>query len=141
VRILILIAAMLATISCSKDIQNSDAVKQGVLDYLHARNSQTGLNMDAMQIDVTSISFQRDVARAAVIFTPKGMPGGGMEMNATLDRKGAKWVVRGHLEGGSVQHGAGGMPSPLPPGHPAVPNDGSQPTALPPGHPPLGSKQ
>jgi len=133
VRRLILIATALATISCSKDIQNQDAVKQGVLDYLRANNSQTGLNMDAMQVDVTSVSFQRDEARATLRFTPKGIPGGGMQMTYSLDRKGSKWVVRGRTESGADPHGAGGMPSQpgdLPLGHPAI---GSQN--------PSGSKQ
>src|SRR5580698_11204002 len=82
--------AALTTSSCSKDIQNSDAVKQGVIDYLRAKNGQTGLNMDAMTVDVTSVSYEKDAARATLRFTPKGIPGGGMQMTYVLDRKGNK---------------------------------------------------
>jgi len=135
------IAVALAAVSCSKDIQNSDAVKQAVIEHL--KTAQTGLNMDAMNIEVTSLSFERDQAKATVRFTPKGMPDGGMQMTYALDRKGNKWVVRGRLENGSNPHGAGaqpqtpGMPLPLPPGHPAT----GSPGALPPGHPPVSPKQ
>lgn len=141
-RKLIVIVAALVTISCSKDIQNDDAVKQAVVDYLHARNSQTGLNLDAMTIDVTSVSFQHDEARATLRFVPKGIPNGGMQMTYVLDRKGNKWVVRGRTESGANPHGAGPappgstpeLPLPLPPGHPST-NPGGQP--LPAGHPPV----
>ena len=129
--------AALTVISCSKDIQNSDAVKQGVMDYLRSKNAQTGLNMDAMTVDVTSVSYQKDEARATLRFTPKGIPGGGMQMTYVLDRKGNKWVVRGKQDSGNP-HGAGGMaPQEMPPGHPAT----GAPGALPPGHPAVGTKQ
>jgi len=142
-----MIAAALAVISCSKDIQNSDAVKQAVVDYLKTR--QTGLNMDAMTIDVTSLAFQKDQAQATVRFTPKGIPNGGMSMSYALDRKGNKWVVRGRLENGVNPHGgqalpdgSGGatpaVPMPLPPGHPSTNPSGG---ALPPGHPAVDTKK
>ncbi len=165
---MIAVIAALVTLACSRDIQNTEAVKQGVVDYLKTRSSQLGLNMEAMKIEVTSVSFHAgDEARATVVFSPKGVEGApGMTMSATLDRKGSRWVVRGHLESaGATPHGAGGMPqmpanhpsvgsggspSPggaLPPGHPPI-GSGSSPSsgsssgaALPPGHPPIGSKQ
>ncbi len=133
--------AALLTSSCAKDIQNTDAVKQSVMDYLRSKNTQTGLNMDAMTVDVTSVSYEKDTARATLRFTPKGMPGGGMNMTYVLDRKGNKWVVRGKQESGNP-HGAGGMApqGEMPPGHPATGGaPGAQP--LPPGHPAVGSKQ
>ena len=137
-----MLALFLALASCSRDIQNQEAVKQGVLDYLKTRSPQLGLNMDAMKVDVTSISFHGgNEARATVLFTAKGMDGAGaMTMSATLDKKGSKWVVRGHLEsGGASPHGAGGMPG-LPPNHPTVPGGSTSPGGtLPPGHPPIGS--
>jgi len=140
---LILIATLLITISCSKDIQNTDAVKQGVSDYLKETQAKTGLNLDAMQIEVRSVSFQRDEARANVYITPKGIPTGGMQLTYVLVRKGSKWVVRGRSESGANPHGAGGdMQQELPPGHPQTAPGSEQPGgALPPGHPPVGSKQ
>jgi hypothetical protein len=144
---LLLLALALFTFSCSRDIQNTDAVKQGVSDYLKASQAKTGLNLDAMQIEVTSVSFERDQARANVYISPKGTRNGGMQLTYVLARSGNKWIVRGRTESGANPHGAGQMPdgSPsqaLPPGHPQVPSGGDSPAgALPPGHPPMGSKQ
>jgi hypothetical protein len=138
VRILLATIAALTVISCSKDIQNSEAVKQSVLDYLRSNNQKIGLNLDAMTLDVTSVSYQKDQARAMVRFTPKGMPQGGMQFGYLLERKSNKWVVKGPLENGLNPHGAGGVPQEMPPGHPAT---GGAPGALPPGHPAVGSKQ
>jgi len=57
-----------------------------------------------------------------------------MQIPYVLDKKGAKWVVRGRSDGGSNPHGAGAMPPASPPGM-------ETPQPLPPGHPPVGSKQ
>jgi hypothetical protein len=133
--------------ACSKDIQNSEAVKQGVIDYLQARKSQTGLDINLMQVDVVSVSFEKDQARATVMFRPKsGADAAGMRLAYTLQRKGNVWVVQPNNEGGANPHGGagGGEPSALPPNHPALPEGGAPPPAggaLPPGHPPVGSKQ
>ena len=132
-----LAAAALLLAACSRDIQNTEAVRQAVMDYLRARTSETGLNVDLMQVDVTSVSFQRDQARASVYFRPKGVAEGGMQMNYTLDRQGNKWAVRGRTETGVNPHGAQSMPK-LPPDHPAT-GDAPPSGALPPGHPPVSS--
>ena len=42
-----------------------------------------------------------------------------MQMPYDLDRKGDKWVVRAHSEGGANPHGAVAQPA-LPPNHPPV---------------------
>lgn len=131
-------AALLLT-ACSHNIDNGDAVRQGVIDYLRARTAQTGLDVDLMQVDVTAVSFMKDEARATVYFRPKGVAQGGMQINYTLDRKGDKWVVRGKGSVGDNPHGGAPGTTELPPGHPSgnAPPDG----ALPPGHPSVGSKQ
>jgi hypothetical protein len=129
VKRLALTAAAVLIAACSRDIQNTEAVRLGVVDYLRARTAQTGLDMNLMQVDVTSISFQGGTeARATVAFRPKNVAesGAAMTMNYTLDRKGDKWVVRGHGESGGNPHGA-----------PAQ----SPASALPPGHPPVSPKQ
>jgi hypothetical protein len=125
----LVVAALLA--ACSRDIQNTDAVRQGVVDYLRARQAETGLNVDTMRVEVTSVSFQRDEARATVVFRPKTGPGE-MQMSYSLDRKGDKWVVRGHGDSGANPHGGSAAPPQLPLIQP--------PPALPEGHPPVGSK-
>jgi len=147
VRKTFLIAAAVLLGACSRDIQNADAVKAGVIDYLKSNQSRIGLDPNAMQIDVTSVSFQRDEARAAVAFRAKGGGGDGQPMmiNYVLDKKGGKWVVRGRTETGVNPHGGGAEPAPgasgapeLPPGHPSTsaPSEGKQ---LPPGHPAVGT--
>ena len=147
-----LIAVAMLVAACSRDIQNSEAVRQSVVDYLQTRTAQTGLNVNLLQVDVTSISFERDEARATVAIRPKA-GGAPMMMNYLLDRKGNRWVVRPRADGGANPHEAsegttmppghpgGGESTPpgtLPPGHPGI---GTPPGALPPGHPPIGSKQ
>lgn len=138
----LLIAVAVFVAACSRDIQNADAVKQGVLDYLNERKSQTGLDPAQMQIDVGNISFQKDEARASVIFRPKNQPDPQpMSISYLLDRKGNKWVVRPHAASGGNPHGGGGGTEMLP-GHPAVPGEGKG--TLPPGHPSIpdqGAKQ
>ena len=118
-----LFAAATLLVACSHDIQNTEAIRQGVVEYLKTRTAQTGLDVNMMQVDVTSVSFQRDEAQASVFFRPKNGPeSGGMQMNYVLDRKGGKWVVRGRTENGVNPHGVppGGA---MPPGHPAVGSD------------------
>ncbi len=136
---------------CKKDIQNQEAVRQGVMSYLSKRS-----DLLAMDVTVNSVAFNQDEATAQVHFQAKGnsSPTAGMTMQYVLERKGGQWVVKGRT-GANAAHGANaspgqgtspgqldGMPrlgSPgsagssetLPPGHPTV--GGSQ--ALPPGHP------
>jgi hypothetical protein len=115
---------------CSKNIQNSEAVKEGVVDYLKQRAPTMGLDMSAMDVNVGSISFEKDIARANVSFVPKGMPpgSGGMSMDYVLERKGDKWAVKGRQVSPGNAHGDQALP-------------GSTPGSLPPGHPPTGQGQ
>jgi hypothetical protein len=135
---------------CSKNIQNEEAVRTAVIEYLNARAPQTGLDMNAMTVEVATMSFERDSARVTVSVTPKGLTGAGMQINYDLDRKGDKWVVRPNASphitvapSGSQSLPPGHPAAPgdsqaLPPGHPAVAPDGSQ--GLPPGHPPIAKQ-
>ena len=152
-KILPLLAAALLLAGCSKDIQNKEAIKQSVMDYLNARAAQTGLDMGSMDVDVNAMTFQRDEARATVAFRTKAGQGV-MEMNYTFDRKGDKWVVRAPSRSdGVAAHGElapngmpPGMPSGAPPNaaiHGGVASPGDvRPGAglnLPPDHPAIGS--
>jgi hypothetical protein len=145
VRKLFPVAALALLCACSRDIQNADAVRAGVIEYLTANQSKIGLDPNAMRIDVTSVSFQKDQARATVAFRPKqgGDGGAPMMINYALDRKGNKWAVRGRTESGVNPHGADPAATPqLPPGHPSTGSGDSAPKGqLPPGHPSVGSKQ
>ena len=121
VRKMALIAAFSLLAACTKDIQTKEAVHGAIVDYLNARPDKMGLSVN---VEVSSLTFSSggNEAHANVMFTPKA-GGGGMQMPYTLDRKGDKWVVRAHAEGGENPHGAAGLPS-LPPSHPPV---GKQP--------------
>jgi hypothetical protein len=147
---------------CKKDIQNQDAVRQGVLNYLSKRPGL--LDMD---VSVKSVSFRENEATAQVHFQAKGnsSPGAGMNMEYVLDRQGAEWVVRAKT-GANAAHGANGPPPSAAPGTaPAMPpgqgtssgapgpldgmpslpgGGGGGPVGgsgnLPPGHPSVGSQ-
>ncbi|HTS51591.1 MAG TPA: hypothetical protein VMH05_26765 [Bryobacteraceae bacterium] len=135
--------------SCKKNIDNNDAVKQGISTYLAKR-----ADLLAMDISVTSVAYHGDEATATVRFQAKGnsSPTAGMSMQYVLDRKGNQWVVKGRAGGeahtGMPQAAPGAAPAPganggsigampsMPPGHPSA---GAPAGALPPGHPPIGS--
>jgi hypothetical protein len=124
VRKLAPIAVLSLLTACTHDIQNKEAVRESIVDYLKVRQTQTGLNVDMMQVEISNVTFTSsgNEAHANVMFTPKA-GGQGMTMPYTLDRKGDKWVVRPHAEGTQNPHGAAGLPA-LPP-------------ALPPNQPPV----
>jgi outer membrane murein-binding lipoprotein Lpp len=140
----VLVGALLA--GCSRNIQNKEAVRDAVVEYLAARSSQTGLDMKTMDVEVTALSFRSDEAQATLAFRPKALPSSAaMHLNYTLDRSGNKWVVRGSgtLAPGQDAHSGGEAPQALPPNHPPVePGKASpKPGELPAGHPPVqGSK-
>ncbi len=145
---------------CKKDIQNNDAIKQGIQNYLAKRS-----DMLAMDVSVTNVTYQNDQATATVRFQAKGndSPSAGMTMQYILERKGSEWVVKGRAggdahtgmpqgaPGGQATPGASGapgatgsgsigaMPQILPPGHPSTGTGAAPSGALPPGHPPIDS--
>ncbi len=128
--------AFLFLASCSKDIQNQEAVRQGVIDYLQQRSKEIGIDMNAMDVKVTSVSFEKDSAHAGIAFVPKGLPANaGMSMSYVLDRKGDKWVVRGRQSDPASPHGGQALPGSAAPGGPGATDQ------LPPGHPPAGAQQ
>ena len=133
----VLLSALVLLSGCRKDIQNKEAVRQGVLNYLAKRS-----DLSAMDVAVSDVSFHKDEANATVHFQAKGSPdtGAGMEIKYILERKGDQWVVKGRSSMAGSGHGvpAGGDAGQLPSGHPAVPGARGSSPALPPGHPPLG---
>jgi len=101
----------------------------------------SGLDVNSMNIDVTSVQYRGNEADAVVSFQPKNMPGGGMSMSYSLEAKGNKWIVKKKASGSAAHPGAEmpGATGQMPPGHPATggaPGSGD----LPPGHPSLGEK-
>ena len=123
-----LIAALLLAACGRKNIENKDAIRQAVVEYLSARQAQTGLDMSTMDVNVLAMTFERDTARATVEFRVKNSEAG-MQLNYTLDRKGDKWVVQARQDAGQghgvVQPPSGDSPGgtgQLPPGHPSIPS-------------------
>jgi len=142
---------------CKKDIQNNDAIRQGVVNYLSKRP-----DLLAMDVNVGTVTYKGDEATATVRFQAKGnnTPGGGMTMQYVLTRQGNQWVVKGkaagetHGESMGMPQGPGGgagsgsigampntpgspgaTPQTLPPGHPSVGGSTEPSGQLPPGHP------
>lgn len=122
------VLVMGAGAACKRNIDNQEAVRQAVIDYLSKRSN---LNVSAMNVDVTSVTFRSNEADAVVAITVRGAtPGQPMSMRYTLERQGDHWTVKGKTEAGGGPHGAGaanphGEVQPptageLPPGHPAV---------------------
>ncbi len=108
---------------CNRGLDNKEAVRQGVVDYLAARSN---LNVSSMSIDIVSVSFRGSEADATVSIRPKGGDAAaGMSMRYTLEKEGGRWVVKGKGSGHAGSEtgmGGEGMGS-MPPGHPAVPGE------------------
>lgn len=141
--ILAAIACLLVLGACKKDIQNKEAVRQGIMNYLSKRT-----DLGNMDVSISSVSFRQNEADATVHFQAKNSnaPGTGMDLSYVLERKGNEWVVKGKGASGGAPHGGmgqnphgGGMPpegmpgGALPPGHPTVPNPPSGGHTPPPG--------
>jgi len=115
--------------------QDKDAIRQGVIEHL---SDKTGLDLKSMDVEVSSVTFDGDVADATVSFKPKGSdaPEAAMQMKYKLERKGSHWVVTGKSGATGVPHG-GGMGAPPAGGarnpHQAAPPSGEMPS----GHPPV----
>jgi hypothetical protein len=133
VRVTFALPLILCLAACNSAKQNSDAVRQGVVDHL----SRAGLNVAGMDITVRSIQVHGSQADAAVTITGKGGNSAqGMQMTYHMEQKDGKWVVVGRQDGG--QHGS----TVAPPA--ATPRDGGSmpsPEDLPAAHPPAPKKQ
>jgi hypothetical protein len=115
--------------ACGSNVHSTQAVRQSIVDHLTTRPN-LDLNMQGMDIEVTSVSFRENEADATVAFKAKGSNTSLMSMKYTLERQGDKWVVKNKAEAGGNPHGAGGNPHGQPP-----PADGGG--QLPAGHPPV----
>jgi len=141
---LTLAAALLGTACSRADIDNKDAVRAAMVEYLDKNKESTGLDPSRMDVKVDAVAFERDAARATVSFLIKGTDQG-MQGNYTLTREGDKWgnvkrqSITASPHGGSVETNAPPQPAekgkePLLP----VPLPGTE-TNLPAGHPPVDS--
>jgi hypothetical protein len=135
---------------CKKQVSDADAIRSGINQHLASLKT---INLDAMDMSVTSFTVQGNQAQAQVEFKPKtGAPqGAGMQVAYSLEKQNGLWVVQNaQPSGGSIQHpGPGENPhtsatSPsssgsMPNFRDLVPGGGSS-NALPPGHPPINGQ-
>lgn len=125
-------------------MKTREQVRSDLMDHL---STKTGLDMKALDVDVTKVTFENNQAQATVSFHQKGdsSVNGGMVMVYTLAPKDGHWVVvrRGDSQGRQLG-GQQPIDPNLPPGHPSVdgPEQGDAPAgSLPPGHPPVAESQ
>lgn len=114
---------------CGHGIQNNDAVRQGVLDFV----GKTGVNLQAMDVKVDSVEYNGDKANAKISYYLKGNPTPVMNMSYRLEQKDQKWVVVGRE--GSGGHGT--MPAPAA----ENPHGGGKQMPSPEDLPPAGKKK
>src|SRR6516225_7555339 len=98
-----LAAALLAVGACKKQASDKDAIRSGILQHLTAIGT---LNMNAMDMDIRSVSVNGNQAHAEVEFRPKnGAPGAGMHVAYNLEKREGAWVVlKTQSLGGMIQH-------------------------------------
>jgi hypothetical protein len=124
--------AALLLAGCAKNIDTTEAVRDGII-----KDIAKIVDVDTMNVTVTSVSFREKEADATVSFTPKQAPGSQpMVMSYALERKGDEWKIksRSMLSRHDQVQGETGLPA----GHPgtsAAPGG----TPLPPGHPSTGN--
>jgi len=156
------ITCALVLTGCAKNIDNKEAVQDGVRKGVAKR----GIDPKQMDVNVTSVQFHGNTADATVAFAAKGQPtGGGVTVNYELERVKDEWVVKtraplstlGHTQGSELPgkgsgEGAIGNLATSPDGHMMPNNAGKQPLdkgfgamtdssggmQVPPGHPAVG---
>jgi hypothetical protein len=117
---------------CNRGVQNKEAVRQSIADYLKGKNM-------AVNVDLTSVQFNGNQATAVVSIWPKAAPGQKMNMGYKLEQRDGKWAVVGRNEGGSP-HGGGAVPGGMPGGSPAMENPHGGAMPMPGGPSPSGGK-
>ncbi|MEZ5401033.1 MAG: hypothetical protein R2729_15285 [Bryobacteraceae bacterium] len=113
-------AVLMVLAGCGSDINNKDAVRQGVIDHLSSRKG-LDLDLSAMDVEVSSVTFRGNEADADIAFRARGSQQSMMQMKYTLERDGSRWKVKAKKDSG----GGHAMPASPPPGD------------MPAGHPPI----
>lgn len=108
--------------ACANNSHSKEKVQEAILERLQQRS---GLDLKALDVNTTSVSFEKDLAFATVSFHPKGDASlnSGMTMKYTLQYRDKKWVVTnvGDTHGQAAAQPGGTAPgSTLPPGHPQI---------------------
>ena len=115
---------VLAVAGCHRSNASKDAVRQAVIDYLGGH----GMNVAAMNIEVTEVTLTGGHGEANVSFTVKSTPGApAMSIPYLLELQGGKWVVTGRKQAGGMPHGGGAMPGGAMPGGATNPHGAMMP--------------
>lgn len=120
-RIYAVLAAALTLAACHHGPSN-DAIRQAVLDRL--KQPGMGLNLDAMDVNITSVQMNGSEADATVQLTlkdAKNMPG--MTVQYHLRQDSGRWVVTGLTGSGVSSHTGGGGAVPTDNPHGGSPAD------------------
>lgn len=114
----VVVAALLS--GCSNRIKTKEKVQEAIIQRLQTRS---GLDVNSLDINTTSVTFDKNMAYATVAFHPKGDTSlnSGMTMKYTLEATGDKWTIV-NVGDSQGHHGMQGDASGanLPPGHPPV---------------------
>jgi hypothetical protein len=132
--------AALVLAGCTKNIDNSEAVKEGVIKDIAKK-----VDVQSMDVNVDSVSFREKEADAKVSFKPKGGDASqSITMTYQLERQGDEWHIKGRSmmthEGAGAPPGQPGSSAGLPAGHPGV-APGQAEGPLPAGHPAVDPSQ
>jgi hypothetical protein len=129
----ICLAALLLA-ACSKNIDTTEAVRDGIIKDISKK-----VDISVMDVTVDSVSFREKEADATVSFTPKGAPQSqAMVMSYALEREGDEWRIKSRSMVTPHDQPQSGQTA-LPPGHPGVTGSPQPGTPLPPGHPQPGN--
>ncbi len=109
--------AALCLAGCSKNIDTPEAVKEGVIKDIAKK-----VDIQAMDVNVDSVSFREKEADAKVSFRPKGAPASqSITMNYALERQGDEWRIKSRNMQAHDEHQSGAATGgTLPSGHPSV---------------------
>jgi hypothetical protein len=97
-------AALLLGGGCKKQQSDNDAIRAGIMTHL---NGLSGINVNAMVMDIKTVSINGNQAHAEVEFRPKtgAPPGAGMQVAYNLEKRDGVWVVqKTQPMGGMIQH-------------------------------------
>lgn len=122
--LLIIPVLLLGLAACSRRADNEAAVRRALQQYL---SSRPNLNMQGMEMHITTLQVRDEKAEADVTFNAKNDAKAAMSMHYSLRRRAGQWEV----EPRSAGHGT------MPPEASGGPTGSSPPSELPPGHPPV----
>ncbi len=122
------LTCLLVLAACGNDLKTKEKVQAALLDRLQ---THSGLDLKSIDVAMTNVSFEKNLAHATVKFHPKDDPSltSGMSMTYTLEAHDGKWVVTkvgdstGHAMSNPMPGATGDN---LPAGHPSL-NQGANP--------------